>query len=68
MFAVSLPSDYPMSSPMAQLLQQYDWFAALAAEHRALAAATTQLARFGRCLRGPARRAVAITGSACMRA
>ena len=37
------PSDYPMSSPMAQLLQQYDWFAALAGEHRALVAATTQL-------------------------
>lgn len=31
---------------MAQLLQQYDWFAALAPEHRALAAATTQLARY----------------------
>ncbi|MDR6584127.1 CRP-like cAMP-binding protein [Herbaspirillum frisingense] len=35
-----------MSSKMAQLLQQYDWFAALSAEHRALAAATTQLSRF----------------------
>lgn len=31
---------------MAQLLQQYDWFAALAPEHRALGAATTQLARY----------------------
>lgn len=31
---------------MAQLLQQYDWFAALAGEHRALVAATTQLTRF----------------------
>jgi hypothetical protein len=46
-----------MSSPMAQLLQQYDWFAALAASiarwrrHHPVDA-------LGRCLRGPARRAV----------
>ncbi len=46
LFLPNEPHPTPMSIPMEQHLSQHAWFTALAAEHRALAAASTQLVRY----------------------